>query len=225
MGNLKERFRLFQTLKNQNKEPLVLIIDPYGVDYTLLPGDEFELWEEMGSDNKSSVANVIYEGNTILVYDLGDVEVRSKGVKLVCGHQRNYLSKSIYAGFSITFSSKAREVFMGFQDTEMLSKVLGNKVSQVFERFWQYKLPNKSVWWTNLIVEDYRKIYCIWRADFFAGTAPDGHLQLHFRDDHLGTELQVVLAGFSDQHTCDLAVEFWKTKLMIPLAQFIDSVS
>jgi hypothetical protein len=224
MGNLKEKFRLSQTLINENAEPLVLIIEPYGVDYTLLPGEEFELWEEMGADNQPSVANVVYKGNTILVYELGDVEVRSKGIKLECGHQRSYLSKSIHTQFTITFSSKAREVFTGFQNTEVLSKVLEVEVKKTFERFWRYELPHKSVWWTNLIVEDYRKMYLIWRADFFAGTMPDGHLQLHFRDDHLGTELHVVLTGFSEQQTCDLAVKFWKTKLLIPLAQFIDSM-
>ena len=85
------------TIHNKNTEPMLLNIEPLGEDYTLLPGDTFEIWEETdhakfkitpGYFDPSESRNVSYETNNMLtIYEYFEYQVRSKGVPILAGYQ------------------------------------------------------------------------------------------------------------------------------------------
>lgn len=69
--------------------PVTLFVEPWGRDYTMLPGETFELVMERASDD--SFFNICHYEKTIEVYAEGqclDVLVFQNKKELSCGHNR-----------------------------------------------------------------------------------------------------------------------------------------
>jgi hypothetical protein len=76
-------------ITNSIDAPATLFIEPWGRDYTLLPGETFELVMEGASDD--SLFDIYHFEKTIEVYPQGhclDILVLQNEKELQCGHNR-----------------------------------------------------------------------------------------------------------------------------------------
>lgn len=76
-------------ITNDGSDPLVVFVEPWGRDFTLLVGESFDLVLEGGSPE--SHFNTFCSPNRITVYAEGAVEdvlVYQGGTRVECGHNR-----------------------------------------------------------------------------------------------------------------------------------------
>ena len=81
--------KIYLTLENSSKNPLMVQIEPEGADFWLLPKQEFEL--QADSDADQGHFEVQHCDGYIAVYpsrDVGYISVFQNGVEVECGHQR-----------------------------------------------------------------------------------------------------------------------------------------
>ena len=87
MAIWKERL----TITNDGSKPIILYVEPWGRDYTLLPQDTLDLVMESASSN--SHFHVQYGHSSLTVFAEGDpieVSASQDGKVLDVGHNRNH---------------------------------------------------------------------------------------------------------------------------------------
>ena len=73
---------------NSRKTPLVVYVEPWANDYTLLPGDELDIIAFGDDSNPSFVAVEWEDASQIYCNDTIDFKVVQGNVELKCGHNR-----------------------------------------------------------------------------------------------------------------------------------------
>jgi hypothetical protein len=77
------------TVENRSEQPLVLMLEPWGEDYTMQPGETFGLFPVAPDD--TFYFAVQYRTTDVAVFAEGgcrSVQVKLEGRLLDCGHQR-----------------------------------------------------------------------------------------------------------------------------------------
>jgi hypothetical protein len=217
------------TICNNNHEPIHLNVEPLGEDYTLLPGDEFEIWEETDPTNyviapgyhgTCTNRTIINEGdNVITIYEFFDYEVQSKGKPIPVGYQRDWSSWK-ETNFSIETAVQPREVFDCFKSTTSLSSALGYSINKEFSKKWITRAANGRFEWRVVRDEAYSLLYLIWRAEFFPSTSPDSHARITFKDLGKETEINVQLTSFDNEITQQKAADFWRDEILQPILYY-----
>jgi hypothetical protein len=75
-------------VSNSHQKPQVVVVDPWGEDYSLLPGEECEIVAY--GDAAGPSFHIVVRDGTSQVYciDANDFQVLQNGAKLECGHNR-----------------------------------------------------------------------------------------------------------------------------------------
>ena len=217
-------YKLAHTIRNETVEPLTLNVEPLGDYFILLPGDEFKIWQEKNEFESPTreQPSLIYHGQVITLYSFVKYKVYSQDREITCGYQRDvFKSNWITSEFDILFAASPKTFFTAFQNAKRLSEAVGFTIHPTFDRRWRYRSENNEIEWANVVVENYSRIHCIWRADFMAGTERDAHAQLNFRDVNDGTELEVSLSALSSEIVKSKAHELWKNQILQPLASHL----
>ncbi|MEO6810748.1 MAG: hypothetical protein ABI353_16660 [Isosphaeraceae bacterium] len=78
-------------INNRRDAPQVVAVEPWGEDFTLMPGEKLEVVAYSDSDSATPWFYVVEWEGTSQVYcnDTGDFEVLQGGVRLECGHNRS----------------------------------------------------------------------------------------------------------------------------------------
>jgi hypothetical protein len=209
--------------RNKTNQPLMLVVEPLGEDYTMLPNDTAYIVpsdEELSSPPYGRPTIDLTEDGAV-VHGFFNYEVHFNGTPVQCGHQRPLLQWQTFP-FEVILPATPKQIYELWTDAEDLSIALGNIVEKVRNKR-QYKEKflayDKSIEWTNVTSEPYSRLYQIWRSSEFPGTAPDAHVKIIFEEVEGGTRLLIDLhllpENFQENYK-----EFWGKYFFEPMRRY-----
>lgn len=209
--------------RNKTSRPLLLVVEPLGEDYTMLPNDEVHI-----VPSAEELSSLEYGRPTIDFTDDGGVvhgfvnyEVYFNGLPVKCGHQRPLQQWQTFP-FEVILPAMPKQIYELWTDAEDLSIALGSNVEKVrnkrqfTEKFLAY---DKHIEWTNITRGPYSRLYQIWRSSEFPSTAPDAHVEIIFEEIEGGTRLSIDLHILPENFQSNYK-DFWEKYFFEPMRKY-----